>query len=335
MYTTQQQNLILYQKSKRKVTIHLIVYYILLLLFTFGVYFAFQNIKFIECDDANFNQMMTLMMIAKACYYALVFFLLSLGNKWLKYIFYLMIVLNLGLLYFPIVMLINNLDLILPIFVYIGAMLIEVVILLQMASYFQNNRWCKVYYEHVIEVDEDDEEDWVEEETEGEEFTSNTQKLSKKFEESDDFVEEKAEPTYPQYALRLGIVVYASLMIFPIFVQIFANSFESLDMQQVFATKDMFMFCIFSAFIWTIPIFYLYYDHYYSKRLILGCMLLELLRIGIYLPKFIGYIQSEEYSMFVFILFTIIDFVRIIVLIITALPILKSHQKFKNTTLKR
>ena len=54
--------------------------------------------------------------------------------------------------------------------------------------------------------------------------------------------------TLPQLSVRLGIIIYGELILFPILIQIFSNLFASLDMQKVFATKDMFMLCIFTAF---------------------------------------------------------------------------------------
>ncbi len=63
--------------------------------------------------------------------------------------------------------------------------------------------------------------------------------------EEGEYVVEKAPMTLPQLSVRLGIIIYGELILFPILIQIFSNLFASLDMQKVFATKDIFMLCIF------------------------------------------------------------------------------------------
>ena len=117
-------------------------------------------------------------------------------------------------------------------------------------------------------------------------------------------------------------------MLFPILIQIFSNLFESLDMQKVFATKDIFMLCIFTAFIWTIPLFYMYYNQKATKKIIACCMLGEIIRIMLYLPKFMGYYKSNEYSIRVFIFFVIVDIIRVAILFIFAIHVLKSEQEY-------
>ena len=134
--------------------------------------------------------------------------------------------------------------------------------------------------------------------------------------------------TLPQLSIRLGIIIYGELMLFPILIQIFSNLFESLDMQKVFATKDIFMLCIFTAFIWTIPLCYMYYNQKSTKKIIACCMLGEIIRILLYLPKFMGFYKSNEYSIRVFIFFVIVDIIRVAILFIFAIHVLKSKQEY-------
>ena len=134
--------------------------------------------------------------------------------------------------------------------------------------------------------------------------------------------------TLPQLSVRLGIIVYGELILFPILIQIFSNLFESMDMQKVFATKDIFVLCIFTAFIWTIPLFYMYYNHKYTKKIIACCMLGEIIRILVYLPTFMKYYNSHEYSIRVFVFFILIDFIRLLILFVFAIHVLKSEQEY-------
>ena len=147
-------------------------------------------------------------------------------------------------------------------------------------------------------------------------------------EEDEEYVTEKAPMTLPQLSVRLGIIVYGELILFPILIQIFSNLFESMDMQKVFATKDIFVLCIFTAFIWTIPLFYMYYNHKYTKKIIACCMLGEIIRILVYLPTFMKYYNSHEYSIRVFVFFILIDFIRLLILFVFAIHVLKSEQEY-------
>ena len=134
--------------------------------------------------------------------------------------------------------------------------------------------------------------------------------------------------TLPQLSIRLGIIIYGELILFPILIQIFSNLFASLDMQKVFATKDIFMLCIFTAFIWTIPLFYMYYNQKATKKIIACCMIGEIIRILVYLPTFMNYYKSQEYSIRVFIFFIIIDIIRLVILFVFAIRVLQSKQEY-------
>lgn len=328
MYTKQEQNLILFQKSKRKVLTHLIIYFILLCSYFGIIYYLFHSIDLLKIESNSFNTILIEIGGFQLLLFGMTFGLLSQGNKWFRLLYWFDILVCVGILYFPISYLMKDLSSILPFFALIAFMLLKIVCLLQIGGYLKNDRWAIIFFDHTIEL-ESEEDDWIEKETRNEDYTKAT-KYATKFEESDeeDEVVYKAPLTYPQFAVRLGVIVYASLMIFPIFCQIFANFFESMDMQKVFATKDIFMFCIFSAFIWTIPIFFLYYSHRFSKKIILGCMAGEIVRMALYAPTLMETYNGGEYSIRVFILFIIIDLIRVIILFVCATQILKSDQDY-------
>ena len=48
MYSKQEQNLILYQKAKQKITIHLILYFAILCIYFFLMAYLFSNIEFLK-----------------------------------------------------------------------------------------------------------------------------------------------------------------------------------------------------------------------------------------------------------------------------------------------
>lgn len=332
MYSKQEQNLILYQKAKQKITIHLILYFAILCIYFFLMAYLFSNIEFLKVDDPSFHSMLLKLTAGQLILYGITFVLLSLGNKWFRILYWIDLVITLLLIYFPIHLLLSNLKNILPFFILIACMLLKTVALSQIGGYLENNRWCKIYYDHTIELDDED-DDWVEKQTKNVDYNKIKEKYAKEMEQDeqddeDEYETEKAPMTLPQLSVRLGIIIYGELILFPILIQIFSNLFESMDMQKVFATKDIFVLCIFTAFIWTIPLFYMYYNQKATKKIIACCMIGELIRILVYLPSLMKYYNSHEYSIRVFIFFILIDIIRLLILFTFAIHILKSEQEY-------
>ena len=180
---------------------------------------------------------------------------------------------------------------------------------------------------------DDEDDDWVAKQTKNVDYEKIKDRYENKFEhteqdEEDEYVVEKAPMTLPQLSVRLGIIIYGELILFPILIQIFSNLFASLDMQKVFATKDIFMLCIFTAYIWTIPLFYMYYNQKATKKIIACCMIGEFIRILVYLPTFMNYYKSQEYPLRVFIFFVILDLIRLVILFVFAIRVLQSKQEY-------
>ena len=332
MYSKQEQNLILYQKAKQKITIHLILYFAILCIYFFLMAYLFSNINFLKVDDPSFHSMLLKLTAGQLILYGITFVLLSLGNKWFRILYWIDLVITLLLIYFPIHLLLSNLKNILPFFILIACMLLKTVALSRIGGYLKNNRWCKIYYDHTIELDDED-DDWVEKQTKNVDYNKIKEKYAKEMEQDeqddeDEYETEKAPMTLPQLSIRLGIIIYGELILFPILIQIFSNLFESMDMQKVFATKDIFVLCIFTAFIWTIPLFYMYYNQKATKKIIACCMIGELIRILVYLPSLMKYYNSHEYSIRVFIFFILIDIIRLLILFTFAIHVLKSEQEY-------
>ena len=332
MYSKQEQNLILYQKAKQKITIHLILYFAILCIYFFLMAYLFSNIEFLKVDDPSFHSMLLKLTAGQLILYGITFVLLSLGNKWFRILYWIDLVITLLLIYFPIHLLLSNLKNILPFFILVACMLVKTIALSQIGGYLKNNRWCKIYYDHTIELDDED-DDWVEKQTKNVDYNKIKEKYAKEMEQDeqddeDEYETEKAPMTLPQLSIRLGIIIYGELILFPILIQIFSNLFESMDMQKVFATKDIFVLCIFTAFIWTIPLFYMYYNQKATKKIITCCMIGELIRILVYLPSLMKYYNSHEYSICVFIFFILIDIIRLLILFTFAIHVLKSEQEY-------
>ena len=57
-------------------------------------------------------------------------------------------------------------------------------------------------------------------------------------------------------------------------------------------------------------------------------MIGEFIRIFVYLPTFMNYYKSQEYSIRVFIFFIIIDIIRLVILFVFAIRVLLSKQEY-------
>lgn len=336
------QDQMIYQKAQRRVIFHLVFSLFLLILYFIGVYFVL-NIDFLKISGSSLNNVIIALGAAQICLFGLLFLLLSFGKKIFRIFYWFGFLLTLGLFYVPIKYALDDMANILTYATLAGFMFIKTMFLIQLGSYLKRNKWARIFFDWTIDVYEEEEETYVPPvQTKKRPISQPKQKRPQYVQEStyieEEYEEESQEKepyTQPQISIRLGICVYASLMIFPIIVQIFSNFFSSYDLQSVFATKDMFMLCIFSALVWTIPVFYLYYDHPYAKRIVLICILLEALCILFYLPKFIGYYTAEDpkYPLRVFILFVIVDAIRYGVLLFSLKPLTQVTTTLKDEEL--
>lgn len=317
---------LIYKKAKRRVIFHLVLALILLVAYFVGVIYVL-NIDFLKINGSSLYEVLMISAAAQFFLFALIFLLLSFGKKIFRIFYWLGFTLTLALFYIPIHYALNDMGHILTYATLMGFMFIKTLFLIQLGSYLRKNSWSRIFYDWIIDVYEDEIE-YVEPPVRKiNPAQAPRQKVKEPEYEYENYYQEEViehEPyTQPQISLRLGVCIYASLMVFPIIVQIFSSYFSSYDLQTVFATKDIFMLCIFTALIWTISVFYLYYDHPYAKRIVLICLILEAFCTIFYLPKFFGYYfnKDPEYPIRVFILFALVDALRYAALIYAIKPL--------------
>ena len=164
MYSKQEENLILYQKSKHKITIHLILYFFVLCVYFLAMAYLFSSMEFLKVDDPAFRSMLIKLGIGQILLYGITFLLLSTGKKLFRVLYWINIAISFLIIYFPIKLLLSNLTTILPFFVLVACMLLKTIVLCQFGGYLRNNRWCKIYFDHTIELD-DENDDWVAKQT--------------------------------------------------------------------------------------------------------------------------------------------------------------------------
>ena len=130
---------------------------------------------------------------------------------------------------------------------------------------------------------------------------------------------------YPRTAIRMAIVVYGELILFPLIVHLFQNNFVSIDNASVFALNLMFTLCILTGAIWTLPIFFLYLKQPGCKKILWFCVVAQI-GVAVFGGMMLkGYYDSDtvRYSMKVFTLFLMLEVLRYGLLIVGIFPAFK------------
>lgn len=128
--------------------------------------------------------------------------------------------------------------------------------------------------------------------------------------------------TYPRMAIRLAVVVYGELVIFPLVVHLFSDFFVSMDNTSTFAQSLMFTVCILTAVVWTIPIFFLYLKQPGVKKALQAGLVLQICVILFEAYSLWNYSQNPDiqYATKVFIYFGVLELVRYLLLFFGARP---------------
>lgn len=292
----------IYKKARGRVRAHFLFYTLAL-----GAFFIFTYVL-LEINpnmDPTFVQTFLIVSIGQMILFVVLFLLLSIGWRWLRWLYWLCIPGLFVLFVIPVHFALEDITNYMLYGKYLFCMLLKTMFMIQIGLYLFRNKYCRTFYNKTLEIN-------------GEEYELELKSVPEPEPEIEEVEEVKVKETIlytrPQVAIRLGACVYASLILFPAFCQIFSGLFMSMDMQSSFAAKEIFIHCIFSAFIWTIPVFYLYYDQPSSKKCILWCAISECLVMLWYLFHLKAYLDAGSYSMRVFILFIALDLIRYVVI---------------------
>ena len=290
-----------YKKAKGRVRAHLLFYTFALVAYFIFTFFFLEVTPY---SNPSFFKTFICLSLGQIVLFSLLFGLLAIGNKWMRWLYWLCIPIVFLLYIVPVKLALNDLGNYMLYAKYLFCMIIKTMLLIQIGLYLFRNKYCRTFYNKTLFVNGEEYE--LEMDVEEDEIEEDIQIQPQ--------VEEKVDTsiiyTRPQVALRLGACVYASLVIFPAFCQIFNGLFMSMDMQSSFAAKEIFIHCIFSAFIWTIPVFYLYYDQSTSKKCIAACVAGEVAMFLWYLYHLKQFLDLQAYSVRVFVLFILLDLIR-------------------------
>lgn len=317
----------IYRKARNHVVWHLIFYFLLVCIFVIGTDLVL-NLDFLKFAETGQHQTFILVSLCEIFLWLLLFLGLSTGMKWVRWLYWAMYILEVASFWIPVQAMMKDWNHIFVYLTWMFCLFIKLAILMQTGLYFHQNRWARVFYDHVLEVYDDDPlEDaravparTITRTTQSQtvrqavpqqsvQHLNQTPAAASRMEAAEEEKEEKAL-TWPQVSVRLGICIYGELVLFPIFVQMFQGWFSSLDMRSVFATRDMFLLCIFSAFVWTIPVFFLYYSQKGTRRVIWGVIAAEILFSAWFATRLMAYHQTGLYPDRVFILFILVDIIR-------------------------
>ena len=240
------QDQIIFKKAKNRVITRLFISWILLCLYFVGVFFVL-NLDFLKVTANNLNTVIIVLAISQLCLFAFIFLLLSFGKKIFRILYGLVFLLSLSLFYIPIQFALEDMEHILTYSIMAGFMFIKTLFLIQLGSYLKKNKWSRIFFDWTIDIYEDDIEQPIPQPVKKEKPIKKIapkkvepEYIYEEYEEAEDEEYFEEEPyTQPQISIRLGIGIYASLMVFPILVQIFSNYFSNFIM-----SITSFIFCI-------------------------------------------------------------------------------------------
>lgn len=305
----------IWKKARNKMVAKLMLYFLADCLFVLGSS-ALLSLDFLKTYETMVRPQFLYVSLGEIIVWLLIFLALSVGKAWVRWLYWLAYGLQAAALYVPLKMMGSDASHVLVYLVWIFCMFIQLAVQLQMGLSLWRGRSAKIFYDHVLEVYDD------------EPMLEPQPVVRKRQPEAEEVQEEPVEAaplTWPQVSLRLGICVYGELILFPMAVQMFQGFFSSYNMQNVFATRDMFLICIFSAFVWTIPIFFLYYSQKSTKRMIWGTIALEVCFALWYGTRLLEYFHAGQYPNRVFILFVAINIVRYALIGMVIAPVLKGE----------
>ena len=88
MYSKQEENLILYQKAKYKITMRFIIYFTILCIYFLSMAYLFSNMDFLKVNDSTFQSMLVKLSTGQIFLYGITFILLSTGKKWFRILYW-------------------------------------------------------------------------------------------------------------------------------------------------------------------------------------------------------------------------------------------------------
>ena len=269
------------------------------------------HIPMFRIENPLFTKFYMVISLIEILSYITLTYLLDSGNRLYRYLYWIAFFVSATIILYPLTSIIKYITTSVP---YIGLTVllgIKIWILWKIGQYLQHNPNAQFVYDQVLFVDEIQNEKVIKTPILQEKKEATITKTMPTIRQGNDGIPVYYEDaSYTKLATRLAGVIYGSLMIFPIIIQLLHKWFVSFDYTSNFALGGMFMACIISSLTWTIPIFYMYYNQPQSKRIVRICWFIEGMRMLYYGKTLFDYFQMDYYPITAFILFIILDGVR-------------------------
>lgn len=283
------------------------------MIFTYGVIIVsfilsqvVIRLPFFAVENKTFLNIFLMMSVMEVIIYAAVFYLLNTGAAVYRYIYWIALFISFSMILYPLSNAFSDLMKGIPYLLVVMIMLGKCYALYKEAIYLMQNPNAQYIYDRVLFVDEIENEKPVTTKPK----TSSHKAMPTIRKGTDGIPVYYEDASYTKLSTRIAMIVYGSLMLFPVIIQIFHNLFVSFDFQSNFALRGMFGACVVSALSWTIAIFYMYYNQPQSKMIVRICWVIEVIRVIYYSTVLYGYLQSDNYPLRAFILFILLDALR-------------------------
>ena len=265
------------------------------------------HIPLFAIENRLFQVFILLMSVIEIFSYLSLFVCLNTGNRLYRYLYWVGFFTSVSMMLYPISCIFSNLTNGLTYILLLIIMGVKCLVLFRQGQYLFHNPNAQYIYDRILFVDDMKKEKDVKPKKKP--VNKNMPTIRKG---SDGIPVYYQDSSYQKISFRLAALIYGTLMLYPVIIQIFHNLFVSFDFQSNFALRGMFMACVISALVWTIAIFYLYYNQPQSRTVILFCWVVEIIRIIYSSVQLFGFFQSDNYPLRAFILFIFMDLLRYI-----------------------
>lgn len=325
-----------YQKAQSKVILRLVIFFLFLSVYFVGMIWFFDQPFFLKSNQLEFVYLMEIMI--EAVVVLLDFFVVAAGRSYSRGFLWILVVGECLLPLIPMYLFFYERSYLLLEFAWFLLLSLKAYCFYLLANWMNNNEWADFYfingktrkkrpsssleqslYEESLSYQQAQAESMYQEpvyEPEPEEIpVQNEPPVVPETIVEQTIVHEvkvKKVPNYSQLAIRLGIMIYGQLVVFPMIIQVFQDFFVSVDNRYVFGMRWMFNDCLTSALLWTWSLFFLFLNMKSSKKVVTLTFVLQAIATLFFMyDLYTIFTGATEYPLTVYIYLIILDVIRL------------------------
>lgn len=342
MYTNSQykEDLRILKKAKGRVRNVLLLCAAAVCLYPAAVFMLLEQPLFTRPDFFNLFYLGS--MLAQMVIWLLLFYFASTGVPASRAVFRSGVVAELGFAAYLVFDMFRQMNFVVVYLAWLIMLLIKIFFLWRLSTWLYSSYWARIYYDHVLTLPASMKPEAKSRQSQQPavrprpaaqavvkveaEPDFSSPKVSAKEAAAKKVREEKAiSARYPRTAIRILVFVLAEMVVFPILVHIFANSFASIDNSSVFADHMEFTYCIITTVLWTLPVFFLYLKSPGCRKIVWFTLLLQILVIAFESWQLFNYTRGQTviYSARVYLQFAMVELARYAILLIGVAPAFK------------